>query len=130
MSRLTLTSLIAGLCLVANTTFVFAGEAEDGAATKKIAHILMGVNHNPSAAEKADLKKMAEDTKLSEAVRTIATAIINMEHKVTDADKAKLSHIGQDAKVPATAKEIASVLTGFHHQASAADKEKLAKIAK
>lgn len=103
--------------------------ADDGdAAVKTMAGILAGLNHFPSADQKAELQAIASDTNSSDATKTIAQAIHDMQHSVSAADKEKLQAIASDANASEGEKTLAEVLAGISHQPSAEAKAKLEKL--
>jgi len=91
---------------------------------KKMAKIVMQLNHNPSAQDKQVLNNILKQG--SPAERDIASALLKMEHKVSPDDKARLVEISNDKNQPNNTRELAMIVSTINHKASSADKQKLA----
>lgn len=90
---------------------------------KKMAKIVMQLNHRPSAQDKKTLDNILEEGSAPE--RSIASALLNMNHKVAPADKARLMEISNNKDLPNKTRELAMIVSKINHSASSADKQKL-----
>jgi hypothetical protein len=120
--RNTIRTLSALLVLGAMASVAVAAETK---AVQTMAGIVAGMNHFPSAADKATLTQIVDDKTTTADERTVAKALLNVQHKAAAADKAGLEAIVADAKATAGVKTIAGALLSLNHMASADDKAKL-----
>jgi len=90
---------------------------------KKMAQIVMQLNHHPSTQDKQVLSNIIEQG--SAAERSIASALLNMQHKVGPTDKARLMQISKNKDLSDNTRELAMIVGKINHQASSADKQKL-----
>lgn len=93
-----------------------------------MAEVLINLNHSPTAAEKAQLRQLANDQNLSEHKRTLATALINLNHHVADQDKAKLKAITNDSSAAEEDRILANIILNLSHKPSSSDKQQLKKL--
>ena len=90
-----------------------------------LADMLVGMQHFPSAEQKATLGEIAADEQVDEDLRIIAGAISNIEHQVPEDEQPALQAIIDDDSAGEAAKTLARAALGFNHQLSAEDKEAL-----
>ena len=118
------------LALVVLTTMAVRPiAAQESAAVKTVAGILMTINHFPNDTDKKTLTTLAGQASTTEQEKVLIAAILGMQHSIAAADKPKVEAVMKDAKASAGAKQIATILNTFLHMASAAEKEALKKIA-
>ena len=118
------------LALVALTvTAVRPAAAQESAAVKAIAGILMNVNHFPNDADKKTLTTLAAQSSTTEQEKVLIAAMMGMQHSIAAADKPKVEAVMKDAKASAGVKQIATILNTFLHMASADEKAALKKLA-
>ncbi len=99
--------------------------ADDAAATKTIAGVLAGLNHFPSADEKAALAAIASDEGNGMAVRALAGAVAGIQHAATAEGKAAMQQIVSSDMADAQAKALAEIVIGINHVPSAEAKATL-----
>jgi hypothetical protein len=99
--------------------------AAESKAVQTMAGIVAGLNHFPSAADKATLTTIVDDKATTADERTVAKALLNVQHKAAAGDKASLEAIVADTKATAGVKTLAGTLLSLNHMASADDKAKL-----
>lgn len=109
------TLLTLGLILVGSQISL---AADNAAATRTIADVLLNFNHFPSDAEKAELMALAEDDGVGRAFRIVASAISNIQHTVTADDKDIMNRIIASDRAHDNAKLFAEILLGFSHAPS------------
>jgi len=95
---------------------------------KKMAEIMLKLNHYPSDAEKETLKQITLNSSSSKDEKTVATAMINLQHQATAEDKKKLSEIMNDKSAPEDIRTLATIVHNVNHHPSDEDKEKLKKL--
>jgi hypothetical protein len=118
------------LALVVLTTMAVRPiAAQESAAVKTIAGILMTINHFPSDTDKKTLTTLAGQSSTTDQEKVLITAILGMMHSIAAADKPKVEAVMKDAKASAGVKQIATILSTFLHTASDADKAALKKLA-
>ena len=93
---------------------------------KKMAEIMLNLNHYPSDSEKQVLKQITLSG--SNFEKTVATAIINLQHQATAEDKEKLNNIVNNKSAPEDVRTLAAIVHDVNHHPSDADKEKLKKM--
>ena len=103
--------------------------AQESAAVKTIAGILMTINHFPNDADKKTLTSLASQSSTTDQEKVLITAILGMMHSIAAADKPKVEAVMKDAKASAGVKQIATILNTFLHTASADEKAALKKLA-
>ena len=103
--------------------------AQESAAVKSMASILVTINHFPNDADKKTLTTLASQTSTTEQEKVLIQAMLGMQHSVAAADKPKVEAVAKDAKASAGVKQIATILASFLHTASDADKAALKKLA-
>lgn len=114
------TSLLNKLLLItALAIFSPLTMADDAAATKTIAGVLVNLNHFPSADEKAALKALTEDESAGQAFRTVALAVHNIQHAATAEDKEALAALMANDMAAPAAKKLAEIVAGINHMPSA-----------
>lgn len=113
------TSLFNKLLLI-TTLAIFSplAMADDAAATKTIAGVLVNLNHFPSADDKAALKALTEDESAGEAFRAVALAVHNIQHAATAEDKEALSALISNNMTAPAAKALAEIVVGINHMPS------------
>jgi len=121
-------SLVLALALL-TTVAIRPVAAQESAAVKTIAGILMTINHFPSDADKKTLTSLASQSSTTDQEKVLIQAILGMQHSIAAADKPKVEAVMKDAKASAGAKTIATILDNFLHTASADEKAALKKIA-
>lgn len=102
-----------------------AALADDAEAAKTIAGILVGLNHFPSADDKATLAAIAEDDANGMAVRSLATAVAGIQHSASAEGKAALEQIVMSDMASAQTKSLAKIVLGINHVPSAEAKASL-----
>lgn len=102
----------------------FAGDQES---LKKMANIMMDLNHYPSDSEKNQLAEIAK-TSQSEHVKTIANAMRNLHHSASAEDKRQLKQVMDDADAPDKIKSLAAIVYNLNHKPSAQDKQQLSTM--
>jgi len=122
MNNKTHLALAALLTAVMSMSFSSSALSEQSA-TRQMAQIVSGLNHRPSADDKATLQAIANSG--SDAEKAIANAILNMEHSISSGSKEKLRMVSKDRNVPESTRELATIVQNLKHKASSADKEKL-----
>jgi len=113
-------SLIAFLASVSQVAL-----ADDSAAVKTIAGVLVGLNHFPSAEDKAALAAIAADESNGMAVRALANAVANIQHAATAEDKAAMKQIVASDMADSQSKSLAQIVLGINHVPSAEAKASL-----
>ena len=103
--------------------------AQESAATKSVAGILLTINHFPNDADKKTLTTLAGQSSTTAQEKVLIAAIVGMMHSINAADKPKVEAVMKDAKASAGVKQIATILSTFLHTASADEKAALKKIA-
>ena len=98
-------------------------------ATQSMAHILMGLNHFPSAEQKTTLAAIQANASSTAAEKTIAMAIANLEHKAKPDDVAALQKVVDSADATEAEKTLATIIMGIAHKPDAAATEKLKALA-
>jgi hypothetical protein len=93
-----------------------------------MARILAGMNHFPSAEQKAELTGIAGDEAVDADLRAIAGAISSIEHKVGDKDRAKLQAILGDKSASEAEKTLAGAVIRFNHKVADDDAAALASL--
>lgn len=99
--------------------------ADDAAAAKSIAAILVGMNHFPSDEGKATLHAITQDDSVSADLKAVALAVHNVQHAATADDKAALAKIVSSSMASTEAKALAEIVVGFNHMPSADAKASL-----
>ena len=118
------------LALVVLTTMAVRPiAAQESAAVKTIAGILMTINHFPNDTDKKTLTTLAGQTSTIDQEKVLIAAILGMQHSIAAADKPKVEAVMKDAKASAGVKQIATILNTFLHMASDAEKAALKKLA-
>lgn len=115
-------------CLIALVFFASLAVAASNP-TQVMAEMLMGINHFPSAEQKATLEAISQSESSSPAEKTIANAIHHLEHKAKPDDVAALSKIAAEKGTNEAEKALANIVMGFNHKVDAAAKEQLQAIA-
>lgn len=93
--------------------------ADNEAAAKSIAGVLVNFNHFPSAEEKVTLHAISEDEDTGRAFRAVALAVHNMAHAASSEDKAIMAEIMVNDMAESVAKELAGIVAGINHMPSA-----------
>jgi hypothetical protein len=106
-----------------------AAAAVQSDAVHQMAAILMNLNHFPTDAEKATLKKIASAKETTAHERTVAQALLNVQHKAAGEDREKLEGVIKDKAAPEDVRTLASIVLNLNHTPSAEDKAKLKKLA-
>lgn len=122
MKYINITPLMAGLCLCGTMMFSSTVMASD--AIKKMAGIMINLNHYPSSQGKATLKKLLSSKSMSANERALATAMLNLDHKTIDSDKPALQKI-LEGEASSAEKDLAQILLNLSHKPSSGDKSKL-----
>jgi hypothetical protein len=121
-----ITQIVASLSLVAFFASVSqVALADDSAAVKTIAGVLVGLNHFPSADDKAALAAIAADDAHGMAVRALANAVANIQHAATAEDKAAMEQIVASDMTDMQSKSLAQIVLGINHMPSAEAKASL-----
>lgn len=124
MKALKLVIPLLGIMLASGTGSAIAASQ----AVKDLAAVVSDLNHQPTAADKAKLNKIAADPSASTRERLLAEALLNMNHKVSDAYKARLKELANNSAASAEERELAAILVNFAHQPSAEDQAKLKSL--
>jgi NADH:ubiquinone oxidoreductase subunit K len=95
---------------------------------KKMAEIMLNLNHYPSDSEKQALKQITLSSSSSNYEKTVATAIINLQHQATAEDKEKLNDIINNKSAPEDVRTLATIVHDVNHHPSEEDKAKLKKM--
>jgi predicted nucleotidyltransferase len=95
---------------------------------KKMAQIMLRLNHYPNDSEKQTLKEITLSSASSNYEKTVANAMINLQHQATAEDKQKLNSIMNDKSAPEDIRTLATIVHNVNHHPSDQDKEKLKKL--
>ncbi len=109
--------LRATLLLVALIPFNQAVLADNDAAAKAIAEILVGLNHFPSDAEKAVLMDIAQDQSNGQGIRAVAQAVHDMQHSLSAESKEAMAQIMASDCADPRAKALAEIVSGINKMA-------------
>lgn len=101
---------------------------EEKSAERKLADLILNVQHFASESQKETLMEIAGNSENSAAIRTIATALHDMQHTPSDAHKETLRDIVADDTASNEERLLAEVLAAFNHGASEGDEARLAAI--
>jgi len=117
---------IASLSLIAFLTSASqVALADDSAAVRTIAGVLVGLNHFPSAEDKEVLAAIAADESNGMAVRALANAVANIQHAATAEDKAAMEQIVASDMADSQSKSLAQIVLGINHVPTAEAKASL-----
>ena len=114
--------------LVALGSLAQVALADDATATKTIAGVLAGLNHFPSAEDKAALAAIASDEANGMAVRALAGAVAEIQHAATAEGKAAMQQIVASDMANAQAKTLAEIVLNINHVPSAEAKATLQEM--
>ncbi|MFP6806662.1 MAG: hypothetical protein VB957_05710 [Pseudomonadales bacterium] len=104
-----------GLAIAAISMLPQLSFADDNAAVKTIAGILVTLKHFPSADDKTALTAITNDAAVGASVKSIAKAVHDLQHKVSATDKTTLDGIASSDPT----KDLADILVGINHIPSA-----------
>lgn len=97
-------------------------------AIKRMAEIVMNIDHRPSSGDRDALRGIASDESSTPAERAIANALLQMDHQVSRGDRDKLREVVNDGAASEAEKELADVVMGLNHRASSRDRERLGQL--
>jgi len=104
------------------------GQARGSDPVKKMAGILIDMNHYPAEADKAKLQAIANSEAASVHERTLANAILGIEHTPADNAKTELRQIAEDESAPQDVRDLAQAVLGFQHKPGDEGKKLLRRI--
>lgn len=122
---ITFTRAVALSGLVFLSSLAQVAWADDATATKTIAGVLAGLNHFPTAEDKAALAAIASDESNGMAVRAVAGAVAEIQHAATAEGKAAMQQIVASDGADAQTKTLAEIVLGINHVPSAEAKATL-----
>jgi hypothetical protein len=128
MKKILIRNLLAITIFGFFTQFSVAQDANNMAALKEIANIVVSINHFPSDADKAALAKISGNEDYPQGIRDMATTVSNIEHAANDAGKAAMARIQASDQAPASAKALAGMITNFNHMLNAEAKMTMAQL--